>query len=421
MEPSNEPNEAVISLFVTSSAFVKWSSKYSFARNQCVYLPNICAGTAPERRNDARYLPLIPSEIYLMIFEELLRSLKPCNPTKYERTMASLSLVCSFFRAVCQSQIFQKLSFTGAGRTRKVQDHHRNWRMSLAAHDARCIALSSHVKSCIYDGWVSESHEHQISMAVLVQNLQSASFLLSLTSVELYSCPIPPSALLALANIPTLIAVNMHRCETRPDRSNTLSDIPERGWTSLRIFRCYDMGEHFASTLMKLIDYAKLKSLVVPDFTTAEFVESLIPPDVTSNGHLETLDVMLPENTSVFLNYLKRARNLQYLFVRDRDTNLEEESEITLSCRVELSNAVAGRLFSCKINLLTCSTEMDISVFRTILGAWNPPLKLTKLKFSMLLNFQDPFNNAEDLDLSRAVLPPMLDLFTRMKVSCHWP
>lgn len=384
--------------------------------------PRLCSsqvyvGKAPERRDGTRCLSLIPNEIYMMIFEELQPLLYGYTINEHKRTIASLCLVCSFFRAICQPRMFHHLTFKGNAST-TIAKRQANWRASLAVRDARCVALSSHIKSCAYQEWMADLDQEWIYTGLLQKNLQSASFLQSLKSVTLRQCTVTPSVLFALANIPRLLEVEMLLCETTPVSLDGLAGIPRRGWTSISITRCYYMTHYLTPALMKLIDHGQLRTLVAPDRTAADLVEAIILADAPSTSRLENLDVFFPRtSTAAFLNYLTRARDLRKLVVRSPNTTIANSNNITLRCKVKLSDAMGGRLLFCTINLFALY-DFDVAVYRAVLGAWNPSPTLQNLSFNMTIDYDRAENSAES-NLPRAVILPIFELLWRMKVSCR--
>lgn len=364
----------------------------------------------------------------MMIFEDFTSD-SEVNESKL--ILASLCLVCSLFRAVCQPQIFQHLTFDGEVKHMKFTDNRENWRISLAAGDSRCAALSSYIKSCKYQLWCFDDCPSVLAVcadyaSLLHKNIVSSSSLRLLKTICLYGCPLDASILLALADLRTVTAVDIYECRaTNQITPDELANVSKGGWTSLRVIGV-DFLEWLAPAFGKLVDQRNLQSLVT-DETAVDLVHDLFAREEATYDHLTTLDIAGPKLSSSFLGHLARARGLRCVFVKEPFVFFGD-FVLPLVCRLELSSPFDGILLVCTVKIWEAVGDavdgFNMLDFQNLLGAWNPSPCLQHISFDMVINFQTPDNTGRMLttkqtDIPMDMLRLVFEFLGRLKVGSH--
>ncbi|KIJ05966.1 hypothetical protein PAXINDRAFT_103566 [Paxillus involutus ATCC 200175] len=103
--------------------------------------------STPERRAGDRDLPILPNEIYLIIFEHIAPTSTRLSPEQL-KTFSDLSHVCKFFANVCLARTFEYLEFSGNMASRA-------WILcqQIAAEHPLALSLAQCVKICRFAGW----------------------------------------------------------------------------------------------------------------------------------------------------------------------------------------------------------------------------------------------------------------------------
>ncbi|KAI9462069.1 hypothetical protein HD554DRAFT_1468768 [Boletus coccyginus] len=119
--------------------------------------------SVPERQKADRILPIIPSEIYLCIFEHIAPPTSGLTPEQ-RRTYAHLSSVCRIFANFCLPRVFEFVVFSGAIFRHGMPTQHgmdaiyKTSREStlckqIAAKQPLALALAKTVRTCHFTNW----------------------------------------------------------------------------------------------------------------------------------------------------------------------------------------------------------------------------------------------------------------------------
>lgn len=108
-------------------------------------------------------LPSIPTELYLEIFEYVAHcfhsSLKQCI-----KTLANLTFVCRFFRAVAISRVFELLRILGTGTDDEITTAgSAKLLKSIIQRKEPWISLAGYVKHCSFEMW-QETSAHGLAL-----------------------------------------------------------------------------------------------------------------------------------------------------------------------------------------------------------------------------------------------------------------
>ncbi|KIJ08747.1 hypothetical protein PAXINDRAFT_102462 [Paxillus involutus ATCC 200175] len=115
--------------------------------------------STPERRAGDRDLPILPNEIYLIIFEDIAPTSSRLSP-KQLLTLSNLSRVCRFFGNICLPRIFEYIAFINfmsrysyppteiprISRARALCEQ-------VATKEPLALSLAQCVKVCHFMGW----------------------------------------------------------------------------------------------------------------------------------------------------------------------------------------------------------------------------------------------------------------------------
>ncbi|OCH89659.1 hypothetical protein OBBRIDRAFT_804572 [Obba rivulosa] len=209
--------------------------------------------STPDRHDGIRSLPLLANELYFIIFDQIPTHPAETTEWHYRQTLASLCLVCRFFRAICQPLLFKTLTFRGS---RPDMTPHRTWFKKIDEKDSRSTVLAGYVERCQLISW---THAGWAFAMFFEMYMKAVGKFRNVHVLELRSVDIPSTFWQISAVMRNVTTVLFFGCNFQSLRgSHTYDPDAEDSWTSLSVFRC----ENFLPAhIVKIISLTNLKSL----------------------------------------------------------------------------------------------------------------------------------------------------------------
>ncbi|KAG1727748.1 uncharacterized protein EDB91DRAFT_1253721 [Suillus paluster] len=124
-----------------------------FTKHSQLVTVTLAYSPAPLRRSGQTSLILIPTEIYLAIFEYITPTGQPLTE-EHVKTFSALALVCRFFCSIALPRVFEHVAFSGNTNDKRAQASRKTvWAKQIIADTEPAKSVASYVKECTFVSW----------------------------------------------------------------------------------------------------------------------------------------------------------------------------------------------------------------------------------------------------------------------------
>ena len=232
----------------------------------------------------------------------------------FKKIMKTLSLVCRFFRAVCQPRMFETIVLCEDSQTQDIRHvkMRRRWCRLLASGDQESNALANLVRSCTLAACdsVPALYRRAVKLHDSFKPLLTAipSFR-SLESFTLRSFHLSVPLFETLTKLPNLTSVTICDCPAALDQLDSFSPTETCNWSSLSVEHC-DI-EPFVPIVSQLVSRSDLRRLVTDN---PQLLDAILENDQIFA--IEELHITVPPQHPFLIRHLERCPSVTSLVLQ---------------------------------------------------------------------------------------------------------
>ncbi|KAI0924222.1 hypothetical protein AcW2_005162 [Taiwanofungus camphoratus] len=296
--------------------------------------------SSPERRRGDKRLSPIPTEIYMIIFDQLLGDGEDMSVTERKSFFANLSLVCHLFSALIVRKLFALVAFEGDQeaqvRLEKRSECARDsWLKQLASGEEAACLLSTFVKELEFNNWwlpLDHLGDAPVQSPHFQLHVQVVPRFANLSRLSLIRTPITHSLLQAVTSLQRLESIRIADCTFEsPDTAVALPGAKLPSLASFEVSMLKNV-EPYIPALASLAATRSLQALKTTEWNIARAImKGAIEHPFES---LESVEIpFVPQDASILARFLDLTPSISALTILGMPEQAEQATNITMTLR----------------------------------------------------------------------------------------